>query len=74
MYGFGIRLGIYLQWLSSLIATTFSEHQRTRLTAAYISFQIAMLEAFLAVMIGDTCVFTVEAIIVVYFLLGESRA
>lgn len=56
VYCFGILLGIYLQWLSSPTSTIYLVRQRTRLTAAYISFQIAVLAAFQAMMYRDTCV------------------
>jgi hypothetical protein len=71
-YGLGIRLGVYLQWSASLIATALQglEHERRRLTGAYIGAQIAMLAAFLALMFRDSCVFTAEAIVILYFLLG----
>lgn len=69
-YGFGIRLGIYLQWLASLIATGLLGFERRTLTTAYLGAQIAMLAAFLALMFRNACVFTAEAIVILYFLLG----
>jgi hypothetical protein len=71
-YGLGIRLGVYLQWSASLIATALQglERERRRLTGAYLGAQIAMLAAFLALMFRNSCVFTAEAIVILYFLLG----
>ena len=41
-HGLGIRLGIYLQWLSSLIADPLLQTERVGLAGAYLTFSLAL--------------------------------
>ncbi|KAJ4257014.1 hypothetical protein NW757_003637 [Fusarium falciforme] len=45
IYGFGIRLGIYLQWTSVLIVRTFKLRGRASLAKSYIIFIFAIFVA-----------------------------
>jgi hypothetical protein len=74
LYGMGTRVGIYSQWLASLIATTFLDFEQTRLTAAFIGFEIATLAAFFFLIFNHDCVFTMECLVILYFLFGGIAA
>ncbi|UPL00574.1 hypothetical protein LCI18_011508 [Fusarium solani-melongenae] len=47
IYGFGIRLGIYLQWTSVLIVRTFKLRGRASLAKSYVIFIFAIFIALL---------------------------
>ncbi|RTE81890.1 hypothetical protein BHE90_003606 [Fusarium euwallaceae] len=47
IYGFGIRLGIYLQWTSVLIVRTFKLRGRASLAKSYVIFIFAIFVALL---------------------------
>jgi hypothetical protein len=74
LYGMGTRLGIYAQWAASLIATMFLDFEQTRLAAAFICFEAATLVSFFFIIFNHACVFSVECLVVVYFLLGGIAA
>lgn len=74
IYGMGTRAGIYSQWLASWIATIFLDLEHTRLTAAFMCFEIATLAAFFILVFNHGCVFTVECLIILYFLFGGIAA
>ncbi|KAI5776717.1 hypothetical protein EDC01DRAFT_681526 [Geopyxis carbonaria] len=48
VYGLGIRIGLYTQWLSTLISNWLHQHNISRMRDVNTCFQIAMLIALLA--------------------------
>ena len=66
-YGLGIRLGIYLQWTSSLIAHA-QPKERLNVALPYAAFTVALLVAQAMLTFQHECVFSVEVIVVLYFL------
>ncbi|KAF8242920.1 hypothetical protein K440DRAFT_664457 [Wilcoxina mikolae CBS 423.85] len=48
VYGLGIRLGLYSQWLSTLISNWFHQHNLTRMRDVNTCFQLAMMIALIA--------------------------
>jgi hypothetical protein len=69
-YGLGIRLGIYLQWLASLIANPLLKSERSNMAGAYLTFSLALAVAMLLLAFQHSCVFTAEVIIVLNIFWG----
>lgn len=69
-YGLGIRLGIYLQWLASLIANTLLKSERASMAGAYLTFSLALAIAVLLLAFQHECAFTAEIIIVLNIFWG----
>lgn len=61
LYGLGVRLGVYFQWGSSLLANSFNlfEHGRA-LQKTYLVFSIAICLAAIILSTSGACVFAVE--------------
>ena len=69
-YGLGIRLGIYLQWLASLLANAFLPSESRAMAGAYAGFAVALLVAVLLLIFQDGCAYTAEMIILLNILWG----
>jgi hypothetical protein len=69
-YGLGIRLGIYLQWLASLIANPLLKSERDSMAGAYLTFSLALAVAVLLLAFQHECAFTAEIIIVLNIFWG----
>ncbi|KAF7507039.1 hypothetical protein GJ744_010967 [Endocarpon pusillum] len=70
VYGLGIRLGIYLQWLASLIANPLLERERATMAGSYLTFSLALAIAVLLLAFQHDCAFTSEIIIVLTIFWG----
>jgi hypothetical protein len=70
IYGLGIRLGMYLQWMSLWIAFTFlpSEKGGLRLTNHIFGFAI-FVSLFIFTFRGD-CMYVAEVIVILFIFLG----
>ncbi|KAJ5471089.1 hypothetical protein N7530_008446 [Penicillium desertorum] len=69
-YGLGIRLGIYLQWFSALLALPA---ESKGFFQGYFVFTFALFVMFFVLTFGETassCVFTVELIIMQFIFFG----
>jgi hypothetical protein len=71
-YGLGIRLGIYFQWVGSLLANAFLPSERRAMGGAYAAFTAALLIATLVLVFQHACAFSVEIIILLTILWGGS--
>jgi hypothetical protein len=69
-YGLGIRIGVYLQWMSSLIANSWLPEDNLSMAEGYAGFSIAFFIAVLLLIFQDGCAYTVEMIILLNFLWG----
>jgi hypothetical protein len=69
-YGLGIRIGVYLQWLASLIANVWLPRERGYVAATYVLFSISLLVALSMLMFDRACAFTAEIIIILNILWG----
>lgn len=69
-YGLGIRLGIYLQWVASLIANPLLKSERSNMAGAYLTFSLALAIAILLLTFQRDCAFTAEVIIVLNIFWG----
>jgi hypothetical protein len=69
-YGLGIRLGIYLQWLASIIAAAFLPSEGASLADAYLVFSAALTISLYVLIFSNDCTFAVEVIILLYLLFG----
>jgi hypothetical protein len=69
-YGLGIRLGIYFQWLASLIANPLLRSERVSMAGSYITFSLALAVAVLLLAFQHDCTFTAEIIIVLNIFWG----
>ena len=69
-YGLGIRLGIYLQWLASLIANPLLKSERSNMAGAYLTFSLALAIAILLLAFQRDCAFTAEVVIVLNIFWG----
>jgi hypothetical protein len=70
LYGLGIRLGIYLQWITFLIAEAARPEETSEITGAYAAFSIALLVAMLILIFEKGCVFTTEICVLLTILFG----
>ena len=73
LYGLGIRLGVYLQWLSSQIAVHFRIEGSTELSEAYLIFSLALAIGVLVLTFGqetDNRPHPVEILIMLYMIFG----
>jgi hypothetical protein len=70
IYGLGIRVGIYLQWVSCLLANHTLPETRVELAQAYLLFLIAICVTALVMSIQNTCNFALEIIILYYMFFG----
>jgi hypothetical protein len=68
-YGLGIRIGIYLQWISGLLANTLHADSVQDMLATNIIFLIALFIA-LAIITANNTVVATEAIILLQFCFG----
>jgi hypothetical protein len=69
-YGMGIRIGIYLQWLSSLTANAFLPGERRNIAGAYAASSIALFVALLLLVFRNECAFTAEIIVMLNIIWG----
>jgi hypothetical protein len=67
-YGLGIRLGMYLQWAASIIATFLIPSERRTAAGANAALSLAMFIAILLIIFQDGCVFTAELVTLLYIL------
>ena len=72
-YGFGIRIGIYLQWLASLLANAFLPKDRRFMAGAYACLTVAFFVAMLVLMFQNNCSYTAEVIVLLNLLWGGSQ-
>ena len=63
-YGLGIRLGVYLQWLSDLITAGYLENDRKYVLTTYHIFSISLTVALFVKIFTASCKFSVEVYIV----------
>ena len=70
IYGLGVRLGIYLQWLSCLLANHTLPDTRSALAQAYMIFLIAICAAIVVMSVQSTCTFAIEIVILYYMFFG----
>ncbi len=69
-YGLGVRIGLYIQWASSVIANQTLPETRMILSQTYLLFQIASLIAILVMTVTNPCVFSVEIFILYTMFFG----
>lgn len=69
-YGFGIRLGIYLQWWASLIANIYLRDDWASMLAAYMVFSTALIVAVILITFQHACTFTAEVIVILFIYWG----
>ena len=63
-YGLGIRLGVYLQWLTDLIIIGYLEEDRQYVLMTYHIFSISIAVALFVKIFTSACIFSVEVFIV----------
>jgi hypothetical protein len=68
-YGLGLRIGLYLQWLSSLLANQISANTRSSLSQAYLFFSLAIFVTIMVMTANSDCNFAIELVIlyIMYF-------
>lgn len=69
-YGLGIRIGIYLQWLSSVLLSLGSTTRTKVLTGTCVGLALAMVIAIWLLVLSHACTFAVEIIVVLYAVIG----
>jgi hypothetical protein len=69
LYGLGIRVGVYLQWLASQIAVYFHLEGSNDLSDAYFIFSIAIMIALFVLTFQDAA-YTLEIVIMAYMFFG----
>lgn len=70
LYGCGIRIGIYLQWISSILANHLFSNNRQDIQKLYLIFSLAICVATLIATFVKACVFSVEIIILYWMYWG----
>lgn len=69
-YGFGIRLGLYLQWISSFITNCFTPTERESVVVTYVIFSLSITIAVLVKVFGQQCTFVAEMFVVLTLFWG----
>ena len=59
IYGLGVRSGLYIQWVSSLLAKHLLREVNTTLILSYLIFHIALWITIAFLTVQKTCTFTV---------------
>ena len=72
LYGIGIRVGVYAQWLSALLSNHFLPNSREDVHSAYFLFSIALAIATVVITAkpGVYCVFFAEVFVLVSLFFG----
>jgi hypothetical protein len=70
MYGLGLRLGVYLQWLACNLSLTFVSQPEKDLPDASLVFSFAIALAIILTTYQTTCVYFVEAFILINIAFG----
>lgn len=70
LYGLGIRIGIYLQWLSSFLINVFLPEEQRSSAAANIIFCTALSVALSILTFRRDCTYVVEVIIILLMIFG----
>ena len=69
-YGLGIRIGLYLQWMSALVTNWFTPAERRAVITAYIVFSISITAAILVKIFSRKCTFVAEMFVVLTMFWG----
>lgn len=67
LYGLGIRIGIYLQWVASLLSNNLLPENRKEHDTAYLIFSTSICAATFVSSFAGSCVFSIE-IEILYWL------
>ena len=67
-YGLGIRLGIYLQWISWYLVTEFVTSDERSLIVTMSAFDTALLVAILVLTFDARCTYAIEIIIMLFII------
>jgi hypothetical protein len=70
LYGLGIRCGVYIQWLSSILANNFLSTRRQEIQRIYLVFSLAICLATTITSFSKSCTFSVEIIILYWMFWG----
>ncbi|RFN45230.1 beta-ketoacyl synthase [Fusarium flagelliforme] len=70
LYGLGVRLCIYLQWVVALITNNFLPHARQTYRAAWLIFSTGMCIIAFVASIADYCIFGIEIEILYWMYWG----
>jgi hypothetical protein len=70
LYGLGIRSGVYMQWLSSMLANNFLSTRRQEIQRIYLVFSLAICLATIIASFSKACVFGMEIIILYWMFWG----
>jgi hypothetical protein len=70
IYGLGIRVGIYLQWASCLIANHTLPETRIDLAKSYLIFLIAIVVTVFVMSFQTSCNFALEIVLLYYMYFG----
>ncbi|RYP13972.1 hypothetical protein DL765_006638 [Monosporascus sp. GIB2] len=70
LYGLGIRLGIYMQWISSLTVPSWDPDGRKSLVENYIIFLYALVVVMIVTTVQATPTHAVEVVLLSYIIFG----
>lgn len=72
LYGLGIRLRIYLQWIACLLANHFTTAVRDGLLDGYAIFTLALTIATIVLTTTSSCTFGIEIFLLLMLIFGEA--
>ena len=70
IYGLGVRSGLYIQWVTSLLANHLLREESRALMRSYLIFHIALCIAVVVLTLQKTCTFAVEIMLLYYLVYG----
>ena len=70
IYGLGVRSGLYIQWVTSLLANHLLREESTALMRSYLIFHIALCIAVAVLTFQKNCTFVVEIVLLYYLVYG----
>jgi hypothetical protein len=69
-YGFGIRIGLYLQWVSYVIASITIPKEVRGLGETFVAFSVALFIVLFVLAFQQGCTYLVEIIVLLYLFFG----
>ncbi|KAI1213362.1 uncharacterized protein F4807DRAFT_261644 [Annulohypoxylon truncatum] len=72
LYGLGVRFGIYIQWIASILSNNFLSESRKEFQKFYLIFSLAICTATFVSSFDEACIFGIEIEILYWFYWGGS--
>lgn len=72
LYGFGVRLGLYLQWAATITANIFLPAEASNMRTINGCFQLALLIGLVYTTVTNPNLFAAEVVVILFFGFGST--